>query len=230
MPLPSHIGRLARERAGNLVYERLRGWILHGPLQPEESIRDAEIALALGVSRTPVREALLRLEHEGLVQTASGRWTRVAPLRLAQAPDLYRTVAVLDALAAEQATLLLTDGDIAALAKANERLLRQTSGDAIHRADHEFHGIYRSVASNDVVTTILDSVGADIDRIERAYFSDPAVPEESYRSHGSIIAAFRARDAREAAAAARTNWLASLPRVEALAAEAVARRAATNAS
>src|SRR6266849_9018855 len=67
---------LAREA----VYARLRDWILRGPLEPGEIIRDADIAQALGVSRTPVREALLRLEGDGLVETAPARWTRVAPL------------------------------------------------------------------------------------------------------------------------------------------------------
>jgi DNA-binding GntR family transcriptional regulator len=216
VPIPSAAGRIRREPAGTLVYGKLRDWILHGPLEPEEIIHDAEIALALGVSRTPVREAIVRLEHEGLVETASGRWTRVAPLRLDRAPELYRIVAALDGLAAAQASPALAPADISAMAKANLRLRRQTTGNAIHGADRAFHDIYRGNDANTVVSTILASAGAEIDRIERAYFTDPTTPEASYRSHQAIIAAFEAGDAAAAAAAAEANWLQSIPRVEAL--------------
>jgi DNA-binding GntR family transcriptional regulator len=216
MPIPSATVRIRRESAGALVYGKLRDWILHGPLEPEETIHDAEIALALGVSRTPVREAIVRLEHEGLVQSASGRWTRVAPLRLDRAPELYRIVAALDGLAAAQATPTLTPEDINAMAEANRRLRRQRNGDAIHGTDRAFHDIYRGNDANTVVSTILASAGAEIDRIERAYFADPATPEASYRSHQAIIVAFEAGDAAAAAAAAQANWLQSIPRVEAL--------------
>src|SRR5260221_10660454 len=105
MPLPLTDSISIRENARDAVYARLREWILRGPLEPGEIIRDADIAQALGVSRTPVREALLRLEGDGLVETAPARWTRVAPLRLDQAANLYELVSVLDSHAAEKATL-----------------------------------------------------------------------------------------------------------------------------
>ena len=85
MPIPESGPKISRTLARDDAYNKLRGWIIDGTLKPEEVLHDQHIAALLGVSRTPVREALRRLEDEGLVETALNRWTRVAAL------DLNRT-------------------------------------------------------------------------------------------------------------------------------------------
>src|SRR5207248_3505224 len=80
MPIPQTEIRLTRSLARDEAYEKIRDWIIDGTLRPGELLRDQEIAQSLGVSRTPMREALRRLEDEGFVETALNRWTRVAPL------------------------------------------------------------------------------------------------------------------------------------------------------
>ena len=89
MPLPESVPKVSRTLAREDAYGKLRGWIIDGTLKPDEGLNDREIGAALGVSRTPVREALRRLEDEGLVVTASNRWTRVAALDLTQAVESY---------------------------------------------------------------------------------------------------------------------------------------------
>jgi DNA-binding GntR family transcriptional regulator len=217
MPLSAGFAPLPRESARDAVYDRIRDWILNGPLEPNETIRDGEIAKKLGVSRTPVREALLRLESDGLVVTASARWTKVAPLRLDQAPNLYRVVAALDGLAAEQATPNLDKHALSAMAEANEQLWKAKGPDGFQRTDYLFHSVYRLAAANPVTISVLDNVAFEIRRIERAYFQDPLVVDNSYRGHLAILDAFQAGDAAAASQAARANWLASIPRVSALA-------------
>src|SRR5882757_400048 len=77
MPLPGTGRQPIRENAQDIAYDRLKEWIVNGPLEAGENIRDVEVASMLGVSRTPVREALIRLSQEGLVEIARGRSTRV---------------------------------------------------------------------------------------------------------------------------------------------------------
>src|SRR5579863_1863573 len=82
------------------VYQALQDAIVCGDLAPGERLRDHELAARLGVSRTPVREALQRLEDEGLVATAPRASTRVTPLDARAAREAFPVVATLHALAA----------------------------------------------------------------------------------------------------------------------------------
>ena len=101
MPLPDKPQPAQFVNAQGLAYATVRDWILHGPLSPGEPLRDTDIAERLGISRTPVREALIRLAQDGLVESARGRGTRVTDLKIEQAPHLFEVGAVLDAYAAE---------------------------------------------------------------------------------------------------------------------------------
>jgi DNA-binding GntR family transcriptional regulator len=222
VPLPTTDGISIRENAREAVYARLRDWILRGPLEPAEIIRDADIARALGVSRTPVREALLRLEADGLVETAPARWTRVAPLRLDQAANLYELGSVLDAYAAEKATLRLTEADLASMQRAIDRLFETSDPIALQDADDAFHAVYYQAAANPFVVSVLDNTLFEVRRLERINFRDPSTAEVAYREHMAILDAFRAHDPKSAGAAARFNWLHAWPRIQAMLGDDVA--------
>src|SRR5574340_1117707 len=90
------------------VYRALRDALVAGELAPGERLRDQELAARLGVSRTPVREALQRLEDEGLVETAPRALTRVTPLAAVAAREAFPVVAALHALAARHGAPRLT--------------------------------------------------------------------------------------------------------------------------
>ena len=107
MPIPESGPKISRTLARDDAYNKLRGWIIDGTLKPEEVLHDQHIAALLGVSRTPVREALRRLEDEGLVETGGwNRWTRVQlPLDLNRAAEIYAIIEVLEVLAFKQAFL-----------------------------------------------------------------------------------------------------------------------------
>ena len=78
------------------AYAKLRDWILEGTLAPGAQLRDKELAEQLGVSRTPIREALLRLEGEGLVKTKPNCSTLVTPIDFQHAFHLYSIVWTLE--------------------------------------------------------------------------------------------------------------------------------------
>src|SRR5258708_35688125 len=92
----------------------MRDWIIDGPLQPGEPLRDEALAEALGMSRTPIREALQRLEDDGLVVTTTARRTFVSPVTLTQAREVFPIVAALEGLAGR---LAMAHTDAATLAE-----------------------------------------------------------------------------------------------------------------
>src|SRR3954470_15525660 len=80
MPVPAAKAALERDLLRDRAYTTIRDAIVDGTLQPGERLRDQELTAWLGLSRTPVRDALSRLEQDGLVKTEPQRFTRVAPL------------------------------------------------------------------------------------------------------------------------------------------------------
>ena len=87
MPLPAPSASATRICLSDTAYESVRAWILDGTLTPGEPIRDEALAQSLGMSRTPVREALRRLEEEGFVATTASRRFYVSEVSLRQALD-----------------------------------------------------------------------------------------------------------------------------------------------
>ena len=96
MPVPSERADTARTLLRDQAYARLRDAILDGTLEPGEQLKDAELAEWLGLSRTPIREAVARLEEYGLVETKPNSYTRVAPLSARDARDAFPVVAALE--------------------------------------------------------------------------------------------------------------------------------------
>jgi DNA-binding GntR family transcriptional regulator len=121
MPVPQSEATLDRDLLRDRAYAALRDAIVDGTLAPGERLKDAELTRWLGLSRTPVREALARLEQDGLVETAPQRFTRVTPLDRRAARDAFPLVATLHALAAELAVPRLTASDYADMLEANDR-------------------------------------------------------------------------------------------------------------
>ena len=89
--IPKKVSKWFRRNCDD-VYARVRDAIVDGTLAPEEQLRDADIAAWLGVSRTPVREALIRLASEGLVTLMPNRGARVTPLELTDVPQLLEAL------------------------------------------------------------------------------------------------------------------------------------------
>ena len=97
MPVPDSPAPLRTALLRDSVHDRLRDAIVDGTLAPGEVVRDTELATWLGVSRTPVREALLRLGEAGLVRSAPGRSTVVAEIDLAEVREAHAVVAAMHA-------------------------------------------------------------------------------------------------------------------------------------
>lgn len=212
MPLPD-TPRLPRTLAREEVYARLRDWIVGGVLPPGEVLRDQDIAARLGVSRTPVREALRRLEDEGFVETALNRWTRVAPLDLTRAAELYGLIEALDVLALEQAGPGLTAEHLRRLEEANADLARALGEHSAARAlsaDDAFHEVWVTAAGNRTLAEVLGPLKVKLRRVELAYFGHEMRGEHSLGEHALMIEALRAGQWARASDLLRRNWRGSL--------------------
>jgi DNA-binding GntR family transcriptional regulator len=194
------------------VYRALRDALVAGELAPGSRLRDQELAEQLGVSRTPVREALQRLEDEGLVETEPRALTRVAPLDALAAREAFPVVAALHALAARSGVARLSPAGIMAMRATNEVLAASMSGrdpatirSAI-ASDDAFHAVLLDAASNSEITRTLERLTPKVRRLEYARFGSLA-GRASVRQHTAIIGACERGDATEAAALVEENWL-----------------------
>lgn len=207
--LPTIDSQSLRER----VYRALRDALVAGELSPGERLRDQDLAARLGVSRTPVREALQRLEDEGLVETAPRALTRVAPLDALAAREAFPVVAALHALATRHGVSRLTSADIAAMRGANDELagaIAALDPATVRRAiaaDDRFHSVLLLAAGNHEIIRTLERLTPKVRRLEYAQFGSLA-GRKSIQQHAVIIAACERGDSDEAARLVEENWLA----------------------
>jgi DNA-binding GntR family transcriptional regulator len=188
----------------------LRDAILDGTLEPGEQLKDAEIAEWLGLSRTPIREALARLEEYGLVETAPNRYTRVTPLDAGDTRDAFTVVAALHSLAAALAVPRIDESELTTMRKANEDFaaaLRATDVDRALAADDRFHDVLVHASANREIARSLERLTPKVRRLERARFGSLA-GRRSVEGHDQIIALCASGQAEAAAQAVREQWLA----------------------
>ncbi len=207
------VENLERTSVREKAYALLRDWIIEGKLAPNQKLKDKELADQLGVSRTPIREALLRLEDEGLVQTKPSNSTIVTPIDFHHAENLYSIVWTLEGLALKQAFDRITDDKIQAMQSANEKLLAALQNNdpvlAIE-ADNEFHAIYLQAAENPDLCQMLSIAKQKIGRLKIYYFEKASGTLNSYQEHLAIIEALQEKNFLKAHEAVEHNWKAML--------------------
>ncbi|WP_313017031.1 GntR family transcriptional regulator [Acetoanaerobium noterae] len=209
--------QLKRSFMKDEAYNELRKWIITGKLQPGTKLRDQDLSDTLGISRTPIREALLRLENDGLVVTKANRWTLVSPINLEEAENIYSIVWTLEALAMEQAFPYFTLKDIDELERYNENLNKiMKTGNQIAKlqADNEFHNKILQLSHNLELPKLLSSLKLRIQRIEIHYFNEIDRMNTSYEEHKKIIDLLRKKNMYLAIEAIKSNWKNSLESIQ----------------
>lgn len=208
MPIPSSWSSLERVPLRDEVFHRLRTAIVDGTLAPGEQLRDLELADWLGVSRTPVREALLRLVDAGLVESRPGRSTRVTCLDHRAERDAREVVAAMHQMAVREAVPCLGPANLASMKQANQRFAQAVrSGDleAALRADDELHAVPVAAAANRAVASVLDQFAPVLRRAERLRFATLG-GRASIDRHDKLIRLCARGEAEAAAAVAFDTW------------------------
>lgn len=179
-----------------LVTGMLRELIVTGELQAGASLRQRDLAERLGVSPTPVREALRRLDSEGLVTTDAHRSATVAESSLGVTEENYRIRAALESLAAELAAQRITADQLAEIERVNELIRQLDDGDGQYGPlNREFHFAIYQAASSPVLLSLMRMLWQalpDGPKVARTH-------QESAAEHAAIIDALRDGDSKRAA-------------------------------
>lgn len=185
----------------DLVLRKLREAILSGRFQPGQRLLERELVEQMGVSRTPIREALRKLELEGLVTTVPYKGPIVTLPTLKDARDLYEARAALEG----QAVALFTQrADDAAVARLSEHLERAAAGAArgsireVLNANNAFHDEIAAGCGNPLLQSMLANLRDRIVLLRVESLSYPGRPPHSIAEHRAIVRRIARRDAQGA--------------------------------
>jgi len=204
---PSPIVPLSRPTLHGQLVDRVRTLIVEGQLAPGTRIHEGELGNALGVSRTPLREALKVLASEGLVELVQGRGAVVRKLTGKDVAEMLDVLRALETLAARLACRNATDAQIAALRRTHDEMI--AFYEAGNRLDYYWrnqaiHAGLADLSGNALLATMHATIQARMKRIRFIGNEDPGGWTAAVAEHREMIAALEARDeARLAAVVAR---------------------------
>ncbi len=183
---------------GDAVYERIGAAILDGRLEPGQRLRDVELAAQLGVSRTPVREALQRLERFGLVEIAVGRYTRVTELdeRRRDETGVFAVYAMGNAL--HMAVARCGDDELAGIVTAADAVVAAAADDDPLRLFDLSVSLFERVTlatGNAVFTTFIGEASLAILRNVRDWMPFHSQPQARLDDHVRVRDCIAGRDA-----------------------------------
>lgn len=204
----SHADRVPVTTIKGRAYEHIRRSILDSTIAVGTALSEYKLAEEIGVSRTPVREALKRLEQEGLVRSVARRGTFVADLTVRDIVEIYQVRIQLEGLAARAAAERMdparVDELIAELDKA-EKQLRQGRLESAREHDRRLHKNIIESTSNGRLAQILATLEDQVHRIrQRAMSHTPRVPT-SLAEHRAVLQAIKERDGPAAEKAMRDH-------------------------
>jgi DNA-binding GntR family transcriptional regulator len=177
------------------LYERLRAAILDGQYRPGAALVETAVAETYGVSRTPVREALRRLEQDGILQR-SGRQLTVHATTPEEVLEIYDCRIVLEGMAAEWAARMRTDYDMAVMQRAHRQMenLKDAKPSEMTATNQVFHDSLWRASHNATLYDLLDRLEVHIRRYPEPTVSQPGRWDEAVREHQAILDAVIARD------------------------------------
>lgn len=184
------------------VYEYISKGIQEGTLKPNDKLNEQEISDKLGISRTPIREALIQLAADGLLESIPHRGFRVKPLSLKEVTELYIIIGNLDSLAANLALYNLSEEDINQMESLKEEMdeaIKKEEYDRYYKLQIEFHDVYINKCNNKELIRILNQLRM---RFIRQSYSNIDKEEllkvllETNEQHGVIIDLIKARDSK----------------------------------
>ncbi len=213
--------RLTGAPARDQVYLALREAIVSAELEPGRRLSENELADLLGVSRTPVREALARLRDERLVAIVPQLGTYVTLISQQGVADAAFVREALECSAIKLATERADDVALAALQAnlaAQERAVAEEDSESFDRLDDALHQALCDLSGHDVAWTLSRRANGHLDRVRRLSLPDPAYMGEMVDEHRQVIAAVADRDSDRAEHLLRHHLrmvLSSLPHLQA---------------
>jgi DNA-binding GntR family transcriptional regulator len=204
---------------GQRVYEAVRDRILGNELAPRAYVREEELATAMMVSRTPIREALNRLASEGFLDRLPHRGFRVASRSIGELTHVFTVLQALELLASELAFPHITPADLARLEEANAGFAEAIAANDVSTAvdlNDRFHHMLAELSGNPVLSRLLDDLRRQVHRLEILDFSAVLLESEGsgegtisrdtwVKQHAEFIEALRAGEHGRALEIMRAN-------------------------
>jgi DNA-binding GntR family transcriptional regulator len=189
---------------------RIKTAIQEQEFRPGERMREADLAAWLGISRTPMRDALKQLEADGLLEAAPRRGLVVATMDQQRLGEIYALRDVLEALSARLAAQHATQAEIATLERNIARQAETPKEDtvALIRLNRQFHDTIYRASRNRYLVAALHALETPLSLLSGTTYSHPDRPAEALRQHRDLAAAIAAREVDLAESAAREHMLA----------------------
>lgn len=181
----------------DVVFQTLRTAILKGDLKPGERLMELQLASKLGVSRTPIREAIRMLEQEGLARTIPRKGAEVAGMTEKDMEDVLQIRCVLEELAARLSCQNITDEEMRELKIAMvafEEKTREGNVVELAKADVTFHDIIYRAADNPKLLVLLNNLREQMYRYRTEYMKDDRIHPVLIREHKEMVKALESRD------------------------------------
>ena len=193
----------------DVVFNTLRQAILKGELKPGERLMEIQLANKLGVSRTPVREAIRKLELEGLVLMIPRKGAEVAEITRQDMEDVLEVRTALEELAVKDACDHITDAQLSELKKASNEfkkaLLEGKDLVTCADADMHFHDVILSATNNRRLIQMLNNLSEQMYRYRMEYLMDERTHKTLIEEHDAIRRALKKHDKVKAGAAIRVH-------------------------
>lgn len=180
-----------------IVFESLREAIISGVLKPGERLMEVQLAEEMGVSRTPVREAIRKLELEGFVVMVARKGAYVAGISLKDVTDVFEIRAALEGLAAALAAERITDEEIEEMERVLVRkaaLIEANDLSSLVEKDTEFHELIYKASRNERLMQIVSNLREQINRFRAVSLASPGRGREALEEHKKIVEAISSRN------------------------------------
>ena len=195
------------------VYDRIREDILNGVYKEHEELKEATLGEKMGVSRTPVREALRQLELEGLVEIIPNKGARVTGITKKDMDDIYQIRYLLEGLSARWATEHVTKEQLDKM----EEILYLTEFHAkkenyaqVYELDSQFHELMYEASGSKLLNHILSDFHMYVTRIRKTSLADGSRSKYSTEEHRAILDAIKAHDAKRAEECAHAHVMSTV--------------------
>ncbi|MBE5922323.1 MAG: GntR family transcriptional regulator [Lachnospiraceae bacterium] len=184
-----------------VVFQTLRNAIIRGELKPGERLLEIQLSEMLGVSRTPIREAIRKLELEGLVVMEPRKGATVASITAQDLTDVLEVRRVLESLAAELASKKRTEEDVSQLAELHEQMQNEENIKDLHKLanlDETFHDILYRATGNQRLFQMINQLREQLYWYRLAYVKSEEARKNVFAEHLEILEALKNQDVKAA--------------------------------
>lgn len=191
-----------------IVFETMREAIISGQLKPGERLMEVQLAEEMGVSRTPVREAIRKLELEGFVVMVPRKGAYVADISTKDIADVFEIRAALEALAAGLAAERITDEELEELQRTLVKVSKSAESHDLEnliQVDTEFHDVLYKASRNERLVQIISNLREQIQRFRSTTLAAPGRMKDALEEHKKIVDAISERNVALAAQLAQEH-------------------------